>query len=83
MRLLVHTRRAAGEQHEEECQEESDGAGENGPDAGGEVGMAAASVLVDVVPDNDEEGKIAGHDNQRDDEGYGGNERCKEGAAES
>jgi len=83
MRLLVHTSRAAGEQHKEECQEKSDGAGEDGPDAGGEVGMAAATVLVDVVPDNDEEGKIAGHDDQPDDEGYGSNEGCKEGAAES
>ena len=45
--------------------------------------MAATAVLVNMVLNDDKEGKVNGHDNQRDDDGYSSKEGRKEGAAYS
>jgi len=79
----VHARGATREEHEEEGEEEDDGGGEDGPCADGEEGVAAAAVLVDVVPDNGEQGEINGHDDEGEDEGDGSDTGSEEGAAET
>jgi hypothetical protein len=78
--LPVHASRAAGEEDEEERKEEADCSGQHGPHGGGEVGVAATSVAIDVVSNDYESGEVGGHDNQRDDKGHGGDEGGEEGA---
>ena len=79
----MHAGRAAGKEDEEKGKEQRDGAYQNCPDTSREGRMATAAVLIDMVPYYDKEREVGGHDDQRDDEGHGGNESCEEGAAHS
>lgn len=85
--LLVQASGEAGEENNEGGKEQTDHCSKNGPHANRVMGLASATVLVDLVLDDAEEGEIDSHDdhghnpgNRRD---HGGQQSAKDTGAES
>jgi len=82
-RLSVSPGAAALEQDDEGREEEQDHGGEDGPHAYREVGVAACTIIVDVVLDDAEGDKVGDHDDEGDDPGQSGDNGSEQRAEDA
>jgi len=74
---------AATEEHDEGCKEQEDHSRKDCPHANAEDGMAARTVIVDVIFDNARPYEISDHDDKCDEECDSCNHRCEQRADET
>jgi len=79
----VHPGGETRKKHNEGREEERNHGRQDSPHSDGVIGVASASVPVDVILDDAEEHEVGGHYHERDDPGYGCHERGQQGAAET